>query len=180
MPRFTNRYNVFGLYSSASPSTGFQFQTGFNNAYTGANSGFNLIQGLQRVQSVTDSFSVDRQLVNQLGQLSYVSQELTSAPSVPLSFNWIVADASNEAKIGLYVSGDQGALKNILLMTQNERNMFIGVAPEGVDAVGYTGQLSVFQLNNCYFDSYTTQASVGGFATASATMAGLNYSTSTG
>jgi len=180
MSRQTVRFSVLGVFAGPAPSTGFQFNTGFNDIYTGANSGTNLIQGLQRVQTVTDGFTVERTNVNQLGQLAYISQEIVNQPRVPVSLNWITADVSNERKLGLYVSGDKGALKDILSQTQADRNMFIAVAPEGVDEVGYTGQSQVFQLNNCYFGSYSAEASVGGFATASATMQGLNYSTSTG
>lgn len=180
MARTTVRYNVLSAYAGPSPSTGFQFNTGFNNVYTGANSGANLIRNLERLQSVSHSFAVNRELVNQLGQLSYLDQVILSQPTVNFTANWISSDVSNEQKLGLYVSGDQSALTNILNGTQNERNMFISVAPQGVDAINYTGQMQVFQLNNCYFDSYSAEGSVGGFATASVTMQGLNFSTSTG
>ena len=180
MSRQTVRFSTLGVAVGPGGSTGFHFQTGFNDTYTGANSGYNLVSYLERVQSVTDGFSVDRTNVNQLGQLAYVSQEIINQPTVPVTVNWISADLSNELKIGLYVSGDQGALTNILNGTQNNRNIFVAVAPEGQDQVGWTGQSQVFQLTNAFFGSYSTQASVGGLATASATFQGLNYATSTG
>lgn len=180
MSRSTVRFSALAVAVGPGLSTGFHWQTGFNNVYTGANSGTNLIQYLQRVQSVTDGFSIDRTNVNQLGQLAYVSQEIINQPTVPVSINWISADVSNELKIGLYVSGDQGALTNILNRTQDNRNIFVPVAPEGQDVVNYTGQSQVFQLTNSFFASYSAQGSVGGLATASATFQGLNYATSTG
>jgi hypothetical protein len=176
----TVRYNLLGVAVGPSPSTGFQFNTGFNDVYTGANSGTNLISYLQRVQTVSNGLQVDREFVYQIGGLSYLDQVILNQPQVPITVNWISADASNEAKIGLYCSGDSAALTNILNTTQNERNLFLALAPEGVDLIGWTGQSKVFQLNNSYFDSYSAEASVGGFATASATFQGLNYSTSTG
>ena len=180
MSKLAVRYNTLGVFVGPSPSTGYQWLTGFNNVYTGANFGQNQISSLQRVQTVTDGLTVDRQLVNQLGQLSYLDQVILNQPQVPVSINWISADASNEAKIGLYVSGDQSAITNIINNTRAERNICIAVAPEGVDAINYTGQMQVFQLNNSYFGSYSAEGSVGGFATATATFQGLNYSTSTG
>lgn len=181
MSRDTIRYSVLSCYAGPCPATGFHFHTGFNDLYTGANSGENLIKSLQRVQTVTDGFSLERTNVNQLGQLSYVSQELINQPSVPVSINWISADLSNEKKLGLYVSGNGvGALKNILEKTEDNRNIFLAIAPEGFDSINYTGQMGVVQLNNCYFESYSAEASVGGFATASASFQGLNFSTSTG
>lgn len=180
MARSTVRFSALGCAVGPGGSTGFHFLTGFNNAYTGANSGTNQIQYLQRVQSVTDGFSIDRTNVNQLGQLSYVSQEIINQASVPVSINWISADVTNEFKIGLDVSGVNGALTNILNRTQDNRNIFVAVAPEGQDVVNWTGQSQVFQLTNAFFASYSAQGSVGGLATASATFQGLNYATSTG
>lgn len=180
MSRTTLRYSVLGLAVGPTPSTGFQFTTGFNGVFTGANSGTNLVQQLQRIQTVTDDLSIERTNVNQLGQLAFISQEIVNQPQVNISTNWYIADFSNERKVGLYVSGDQGALTNILNLTQNERNWFLAVAPEGQDLVGWTGQSQVFQFNNCFFDSYSAEASVGGFATATCTARALNYSTSLG
>lgn len=174
------RYNILAVAAGPSPSTGFQFNTGFNNVYTGANSGANQISYFQRVQTVSNGLQVNRENVFQLGQLSYLDQVILSQPTIPSTISWLSADATNEQRIGLYVSGDRAALTNILNATQNERNLFIAMAPEGTDVVNYTGQSRVFQLNNSYFDSYSAEASVGGFATASATFQGLNYSTSTG
>lgn len=175
-----NRYNLLACYVGPSPSTGYQSLTGFNNVYTGANSGQNQISSLERLQTVTDGLTVDRQLVNVLGRLSYLDQVILTQPQCPVSINWIQADVSNEQKIGMYVSGDQSAITNIINGTANERNFFIALAPVGVDAIGYTGQMQVFQLNNAYFGSYNAEASVGGFATATATFQALNFSTSTG
>lgn len=180
MSRDTVRYSVLAVYAGPSPATGFQWLTGFNNVYTGANSGQNQISSLERVQTVSDSFTLERTNVNQLGQLAYVSQELINQPNIPVQISWIQASAANESKIGLYVSGDQGAIRNILNRTQDNRNLFIAVAPEGQDAIDYTGQMQVFQLNNSFFESYSSEASVGGFATANATFQAVNYSTSTG
>lgn len=174
------RYSALAAAVGPSPSTGFQFTTGFNGVYTGANSGVNLIQQLQRIQTFTDDLTVERVNVNQLGLLPYISQEIVNQPQVNISTTWFIADLSNERKVGLYVSGDQGAMANILNLTQNERNWFLALGPEGVDMIGWTGQAQVFQFNNAYFDSYSAEISVGGFATATCTARALNFSTSTG
>lgn len=180
MSTLATRYNVLAVFSGPSPSTGYQYQTGFNGVMTGANSGSSLISSLERMQTVTDGFSVDRQLVNVLGRLSYLDQVILNQPQCPVTLNWLSADVSNELRLGMSVSGENSAIASILDGTRNERNLFIAVAPAGTDAIGYTGQMSVFQLNNSYFGSYSAEASVGGFASASATFQGLNWSTSTG
>lgn len=180
MPTLAQRYSVFAVYAGTSPSTGYQFLTGFNNVYTGANSGQTQIRSLERMQTVTDGFTVDRQLVTVLGRLSYLDQVILNQPQCPITLNWLSADVVNEGLLGMSISGQNSAIASILDGTQNERNLFIAVAPAGVDAIGYTGQMSVFQLNNSYFGSYSAEASVGGFASASATFQALNWSTSTG
>lgn len=180
MPTLAQRYSVIAAYAGPSPSTGFQFLTGLNNVYTGANSGQTQISSLERMQTVSDGFTVDRQLVNVLGRLSYLDQVILNQPQVPVTLNWLSADVSNEQKLGMSVSGGNSAIGSILSNTTAERNLFLAVAPAGTDAIGYTGQMSVFQFNNAYFGSYSAEASVGGFASASATFQALNFSTSTG
>lgn len=156
------------------------FSTGFNNALTGANSGANLIQQFQRIQTVSDSFNISRTDINQLGQLAAVSREIINAPTVSLEGSYYLADFSNERKLGLYVSGDQSALTNLLNKTQDEKNYFIAVAPQGQDQIGWTGQSQVFQVTNGFLSSYSAEGAVGGVPTANFTIQGLNWATSTG
>jgi hypothetical protein len=172
MPKSRILYNCLGAYCSPSPATGYCFSSG--------NSGVNLIQQLSRVQSVTDSFSVDRQDVGQLGNLGLIDRVIVQQPSVPLEVNWLVSDVSNERMIGLYASGDQSAIVNLINNTQDEKNYFLAIAPEGTDIYGYTGQSQVIQFNNAFLASYKADGSVGSIPTASATFEALNWSTSTG
>lgn len=173
-------YSVLGVAVSPSPATGYMFSTGFNNVYTGANSGTNLIQQLQRMQSVTDDFSLNRTNVNQLGQLSIVSREIIDAPTVNLGGSYYVADLSNERVLGFYVSGNQAALTNILNNTQAEKNYFLGVAPEGQDLINWTGQSQCFLVSNGFLGSWSTEGSVGNIPTTSFTVQGFNWATYTG
>jgi hypothetical protein len=173
-------YQVLNLYNSPTPATGFMFTTGSNNAFTGQNSGFNLIQQFQRIQTVSDSFNISRTDINQLGQLAAVSREIINAPTVSLEGSYYLADFSNERKLGLYVSGNQSALTNLLNKTQDEKNYFIAVAPQGQDQIGWTGQSQVFQITNGFLSSYSAEGAVGGVPTANFTIQGLNWATSTG
>lgn len=174
-------YQVLGCAIGPSPATGYQFATGFNNVYTGANSGTNLIQQLQRVQSVTDDFALNRTNIGQLGQVSILSQEIIDAPTVNAGGSYYVADLSNERVLGLYVSGDQAALTNILNKTQAEKNMWIAVAPQGSDLVNYTGvNVQSFLISNAFLGSWSTEGSVGNIPTTSFTVQGFNWATYTG
>lgn len=162
------------------PATGYQFLTGFNNVYTGANSGVNQIQNFERIQSVTDDFSIERQNINQIGQLSIISREITTPPTVNLGGSWLVADLSNDRLLGLYVSGDQSALTNILNRSQADKNYFLSIAPQGIDNVGWTGNKQAILVSNANLASWSTEASVGNIPTTTFSVQGFNWSTYTG
>lgn len=165
-------YNAIGVFLSPSPSTGYCFSSG--------NSGVNLIQQLERVQSVNDGWSVTHQTINQLGQLGQIDRVIVEPPTSTLETSWLVSDVSNDAKIGMYVSGDQSALINIVNQTNNDKNYFIAYAPEGVDIYNYTGSSQVIQVTNGYLASWSTEGAVGGLPQTSVTIEGLNWATSTG
>ncbi len=165
-------YSALAVHVSPSPSTGYMFSYG--------NSGVNNVQTLQRVQSVTDSFSVNRINVNQLGQLAILGKLITEPPTVPMEMTWLVADVSNERKMGFYVSGDQGFMTNILNKTQDDKNYFIEVAPEGIDAIGYTGQAQCKYVTNGYIGSWSTEGAVGQLPTTTVSLVGFNWAASTG
>jgi len=173
-------YQVLGLAVGPSPATGYQFVTGFGAAQTGANSGNNLIQQLQRVQSITDGFTLTRTNINTMGQLSLLSREIVTAPQVTLGGSYYVSDLANERVLGLYVSGNQAALTSILNKTQAEKNYFIAIAPQGQDLIGWTGQSQVIQITNGFLASWSTEGSVGNIPTTSFSVQGYNYATSTG
>lgn len=165
-------YQAYSLTVSNSPATGYNFTSG--------NSGVNSLQNLDRLQSVNDSFTVNRQNVGQLGQLAILSQVINEPPTVPMEFAYNVADLNNERILGLYVSGDQGALSLILNGSQADKNYFIGLAPEGVDAINYTGQMQAKYVTNGYLTSYSTEGAVGGFPTTTVGVQGFNWATATG
>lgn len=173
-------YPAFAVQVSPSPATGFMWNTGFNNVFTGANSGTNLIQTLERLQSITNGFTQDRTTINELGILSFISREITTPPTVNLGFSYYVADLSNERILGFNVSG-QGALGPILDQTQATKNYFISIAPQGIDNVGYTGvDRDVELISNGQLASWSTEGSVGNIPTTTVAVQGLNYATYTG
>lgn len=174
-------YPAYALQVGPSPATGFQWNTGFNDVYTGANSGINLIQNLQRLQSITNGLSQDRTTINQMGQLPFVSREITTPPTVNLGCSYYVADLSNERILGFYVSGDQGAIGPILDQTQATKNYFISISPQGTDNIGYTGVARDVELiSNGQLASWSTEGSVGNIPTTTVAIQGLNYATYTG
>ena len=173
-------YAISDLFVSSSPSTGYFFNTGFNNVYTGANSGVNLIQSLSRIQSVNDSWNQPRLNVGQLGQVAIIDRIIVEPPTVPLEFSYVLSDLSNERKIGFDVSGINGCLANILNLTQTDKTYFIGITPAGQDVIGYTGQMQTKYVTNGYLGSWSTEAAVGGLPTTTVSVQGFNWATSTG
>lgn len=174
-------YPAYALQVGPSPATGYQFITGTNGLYTGANSGVNLIQSLERLQSISNGLSQDRTVINQLGQLSFVSREITTPPTVNLGATYYVADLSNERILGFNVSGNGGAIGPILDQTQATKNYWISIAPQGSNNIGYTGvDRDVELISNGQLASWSTEGSVGNIPTTTVAIQGLNYATYTG
>lgn len=173
-------YPALALSVGPSPSTGYHFITGFNNVYTGSNSGTNLIQNFQRMQSITDDFQIARQNINQLGQLAIVSREITTPPTVKLGGSYYVTDAYNDQLLGLYVSGNLTALTNILNGTQADKNYFVSIAPQGIDNVNWTGNKQAMLVSNGYLSSWSTEGAVGNIPTTTFAVEGFNWATYTG
>ena len=164
-------YSTLGLFQSPTA-------TGYN--FTSGNSGVNLIRQMQRVQTVSDDWSLSRTDINQIGQLAEIDTIVATPPTVNLSFDYIVADVSNERKIGFDVSGTQSAIRLLLNKTDDEKNYFLAVAPEGTDIYNYGGVSKVFQFTNAYLASYSVNGAVGSPITASVSYECLNWATSTG
>ena len=167
-------YQSEALYVGPSPATGNHFSSG--------NSGANLVQQLQRVQTANYSFTVDRTDVNQFGQLAAIDRVILTSPTVALDFSYILANLSNENDLGLTVSTSGStaavsAISGILNKTQDEKNYFIKTTPEGTDAVGNTATgstIGVIGIGNGFMTSYSTEASVGNFPTTTINVEGLN------
>ena len=145
------------------------------------------INQLQRVQSANYSFTIDRQDVNQFGELAAIDRVILSAPTVALDFSYLVANMSNEADLGFHISnGDWvSSISGILNKKADEKCYFIRTTAEGSDALGVAynaADQAVIGIGNGYITSYTTEASVGNFPTASVNVEALNmrvYSGST-
>ena len=143
------------------------------------------IMQLRRVQSANYSFSINRQDVNQFGQLARIDSVSIEPPSVTLDFSYYLTNGVNEKLLGFNVSGDSSALGNEILLGQTDdaenpggKNFFILTTPEASDAVGNDNldstDNSVIALGNGFVTNYSIEAAVGGMPTASVTIEGLN------
>ena len=143
------------------------------------------IQQLHRIQSANYSFSVNRQDVNQFGQLGRIDAVAIDPPTVTLDFSYYVTNGLNERLLGMNVSGDKSALASEIVdglvcgdsVSQDGKNFFILTTCEGQDAVNNKdgeSSKSVIALGNGYVSNYSVEAAVGGMPTANVTVDGLN------
>jgi hypothetical protein len=139
------------------------------------------INQIQRVQSANYSFTIDRQDVNQFGELAAIDRVILSAPTVSLDFSYLVANMINESALGFHVSSTSwvSSISGILNKSADEKCYFIRTVGEGADAltVTYTDadkKQGVIGIGNGYITSYTTEGSVGNFPTASVNVEALN------
>jgi len=179
-------YQSEALYAGPAPATGYHYGT-----YTpgiGGNSNVpsvstNLVEQLQRIQSVNYSFKVDRKDVNQFGQLAAIDRIILTNPTVSLDFSYINSNLSNEYILGFTIASGNNdstisAISGFLNKTSDERNYFIRTTPEGTDTVGYadvsSGNNGVIGVGNAFLTSYSTEGKVGDFPMTTINVEGLN------
>ncbi len=159
-------YQSEALYAGPSPATG---------AHVDGS-----IKELQRVQNANYSFNIDRQDVNQFGELAAIDRIILTAPTVSLDFQYLLANLVNESRLGFTMSTSAGyvsCISGILNKTQDERNYFIRTVAEGSDAKNVLSGVatqSTIGIGNAFLTSYSTEASVGNFPTVSIAVEALN------
>lgn len=141
---------------------------------TGAQPSGSIAQ-LHRVQSVGYDFTNKLQTVEELGVYGFIDKIPIELPTVVLNTQYLCTNVANEQNIGLYVSGDKSALTNILNKTQNEKNYWLRIVPDGISAAGYTGtDGGAVGIGNGVLASYSAEGRVGSLPTASITIDGLD------
>jgi len=157
---------------------------------------------LGRVQSANYSFTINRQDVNQYGDLARIDSLVLDPPTVSLDFTYYLTDGFNERALGFFVqnsggvntqrggganSNTAGNFASGHLTANSGVNMYIVTSPDGEDLnkAGAGEALdaadTVIGIGNCYLSDYSLDLSVGSLPTVSVTMEGANMnSTSTG
>ena len=144
---------------------------------------------LRRVQSANYNFSIERQDVNQFGQLARIDALVLKSPTVTLDFTYYPTDGYNEKALGFYVQntarGDsiEANFASGQMAGSSGQNFYIITAEEGSDLNTLTGDYALSGKNtvaigNGYLSNYTFNASVGNLPTASVTIEGLNIKSS--
>lgn len=133
------------------------------------------IKQATHLQNVDYSFDIPFTDVSRLGRAASDKIQ-TEAPIVPLNIEYFNVDFYNERNIfGLTVDNTNSAISALLQKIGDERNYYIGYAPEGIDYQSTnTTEMKVVGIGNGYLTSFSASAAVGDFAKTSIGIEGLN------
>ena len=150
-------------------------------------SGISLLYKLDRVQNCNFNFTINRQDINELGQLARIDSIVNDTPTVGLDFSYYVTDGLNERLMGFNFSGrsltadsacvsGSSAISGLMVDTQGN-NFYILTVDEGEDVVGAnlaSASNSIIGVGNGFITEYSLDASVGSIPTVSVTVEGFN------
>ena len=102
---------------------------------------------LNRLQSANYSFTINRQDVNQFGDLARIDSLVLEPPTVSLDFSYYLTDGFNERALGFFVqttgagmnrgdagtAGSSGNFASGHLTSSSGVNFYIATSPDGVD-----------------------------------------------
>lgn len=148
--------------------------------------GGNSMANLINLTSIDHGWSQNKQDVVTYSKLASRDRIAIDPPEVPLNFTYYLGAGYNESIIGFSVDAtvsNESSLKFLLDKTQDQKNYYIFIAPEGADAEGLSGSssdIAVIGIGNGFVNSYSIEASVGDFPTVSVGVLGLNVKTYTG
>ena len=152
---------------------------------------------LNRVQSANYSFTINRQDVNQFGDLARIDSLVLDPPTVSLDFSYYLTDGFNERSLGFFVQttgagmnrGGAGAVNSSgnfasgHLTSSSGVNFFIATSPDGEDLNKVPGAAldtndTVIGVGNCYVSDYSVELAVGSLPTVNVTVEGANMNSS--
>ena len=140
---------------------------------------------LERVQSANYSFTINRQDINQYGQLARIDSIVLDPPTASLDFSYYLTDGFNERALGFYVQNptdtSAGQFASGHMVNNSGKNFYISTVAEGSDAIDVGGGSieSVIGLGNGFLSDYTLDLAVGSLPTVSVTMDCANISADT-
>ena len=149
---------------------------------------------LNRVQSANYSFTINRQDVNQFGDLARIDSLVLDPPTVSLDFSYYLTDGFNERSLGFFVqttgigmnrdttsaANTSGNFASGHLTSNSGVNFFIATSPDGQDLNKVDGSVAldsndtVIGIGNCYLSDYSVELAVGSLPTVNVTVEGAN------
>jgi len=148
--------------------------------------------GIRRVQSCNYNFSIQRQDINQFGELAAIDRLIIQEPTVAVDMSYYFEPTGfNEAHLGLRTNGVTGTssgadhmLDYIIASGANydQKNVFILTSDAGVDANdtgvtamgGSANYNGIIGIGNCFLTSWSLEASVGAIPTVTCALEGQN------
>jgi hypothetical protein len=136
---------------------------------------------MHRVQDISFNVDVARVDINEFGQLSQLSREITEPPTVSLDFSYYVHNGNNESNLGLVVNKvdstpkTETTLKSCIAdiidtsKSVDELNYYVVTKPEGSDAHDDANAADdgVVAIGNGFMTSFSIEGAVGDYPTAS-------------
>jgi len=136
---------------------------------------------LIRVQSANYGFTINRQDVNQYGNLARIDSLVLEPPTVNFDFSYYLTDGLNEKALGFDVT-ENAQFVSGFLETNSGRNLYIVTSDEGQDsATLFSGDAySLIGVGNAFLSDYTVDLSVGALPTATASFEASNINSING
>jgi hypothetical protein len=141
---------------------------------------------LSRVQSANYSYTINRQDVNQYGELARIDSIVLEPPTVNVDFSYYLTDGFNERMLDFYVATGTKSAGNFAsghLTSTSGINVYVVTSPESEDfnaGDSYAATDKIIGIGNCYVSDYSIDLSVGALPTASVSMEGANVRSSVG
>jgi hypothetical protein len=136
---------------------------------------------LIRVQSANYGFTINRQDVNQFGNLARIDSLVLEPPTVNFDFSYYLTDGLNEKALGFDITNNSQFVSGFL-ETSSGKNFYILTSDEGEDSTTMVGQdpYSLIGIGNAFLSDYTVDLSVGSLPTASVSFEGSNINSQNG
>lgn len=203
--RYKQIYNIWNVCAGPAPSTGYHFADYNSNKSNNTQLGpldTNLVQQIDRINSLQYSLEISRENLTQLGARGLIDRHIINRPEIQLNFNYWIAGVRNEDRLGFVVnynditglpilSQDICCLKNFTGKQTDNRNLFVAVSPDTLDLNGRIGNQSitgdidprnllVWSFGNCYINAYSVRGAVGEIPQASVSYVCENIMISSG
>jgi hypothetical protein len=140
---------------------------------------------IQRVQSANYGFTINRQDVNQFGNLARIDSLILEAPTVNFDLTYYPTNGFNERLLGFHVENESnpatGQFPSGHMVSNSGQNLFILTTPEGRDANLNRQENSTdntfIGVGNAFLSDYSLDLSVGSLPTASVSFEASNILT---
>jgi|688.fasta_scaffold31005_5 hypothetical protein len=152
--------------------------------------------GLRRVQSCNYNFSVERQDINQFGELAAIDRLILQEPTVAVDMSYYFEPTGfNEKHLGLRTNAPTGTsttsdhMLDFIISSGadfNQKNIYVLVSDPGIDANDPTKMDAattvdgIIGIGNAFLTSWSLEASVGAIPTVTCALEAQNIVFSTG